>query len=100
MDVGTDDWDAMVSIIEDYEDYYETTMVTVQGYRDQLYDEERGEEEIKGIIDDIYDELKALDYRWVEDAFACGEYIDETAWDNYVDWVDDKRGGDVGGDGE
>lgn len=45
-DVGTDDWYGMVSIIEDYEDYYETTMATVQGYRDLLYDEERREAEI------------------------------------------------------
>ena len=86
MTVGSPEWNEMVEIIDEYEDYYETKMVIVDGYRDTLEEEALSEAEIQNIIDDAHDVLKDLDYRFIEDGFACRALIPDNAWANYEAW--------------
>jgi hypothetical protein len=86
MNVGSPEWDEMVDIINTYEIYYETQMAIVDGYRDTLEEEELSEAEMKSIMDEVHNILKALDYRFIEDGFACRALIPDDAWASYEIW--------------
>jgi hypothetical protein len=86
MTVGSPEWAQMIVIINDYEDYYETQMAIIDGYRETLENDELAEVEIKSIIDDIHEDLAELDYRFIEDGFACRALIPDQAWANYETW--------------
>jgi hypothetical protein len=86
MAVGSREWNEMVEIIDRYEDHYETEMAIVDGYRNTLEEEELTEADMKSIIDDAHAVLKDLDYRFIEDGFACRALIPDDAWANYEAW--------------
>ncbi|UCE26843.1 MAG: hypothetical protein JSW52_10935 [Candidatus Coatesbacteria bacterium] len=86
MTVGGPEWAQMKAIINDYEAYYDTKMAVIDGYRQTLEENELTEAEIQSIIDDIHADLKELDYRFIEDGFACRALIPDQAWANYEVW--------------
>ncbi len=91
MDTSSNAWTLMVTIIDDYEDYYKEKINEVDVFHERLVDEELLEFETLRIIDSMYAILKAIDYRWVEDVYETHNLIPAEAWANYLVWFAAKK---------
>jgi len=91
MDIGSADWAEIQSKIGTFEAFYKTKIKAVNASRDRLYTEVLDTATIKGLVDDMHNILKSIDYSWVETAVACRQLIPDAVWTNYQAWVDAQR---------
>jgi len=93
MTPGTDDWNAMMAIIDDYEEYYLDRIQDLEALRIQLSEQALNKIAVNTIKLNMYTIASEMDTRFINDVYACAQFIPQSAWDNYQDYLDGLGGG-------